>query len=310
MPSHVPVPGGERPCRPDGAGDGAGHGVDLGGQGSERGAQALESPGRPGGAHGSRRRGPRCPSRSASSAPRVPASGRRPAAPTDRPVRLRPNSGAGRRVGREVDEGGQHLGPGHAVDDGVVDLGDERRSGRPSRPSTTWNSHRGRDRSSGRAARSATSAASSAVPPGDGQAGPAHVVVEVEVGVVDQRRVLEPEGHLDHPHAERGYQGHPLGHQRPDPAEAQATGDPGRVEHHGPHDVQMGGGRLQGQEGAVQSGQSGHALAARRPEAAEAPLGVGQRLRPRRTRPTRPAGPPAGRSGRPAAPGRGPRGRC
>ncbi len=80
-----------------------------------------------------------------------------------------------------------------------------------SSPSTTWNSHRGRPRSSGRDARSATRSASSSRPPGLGQAHPADVVVEVEVGVVHHGRVLEPEGHLHHPLPERRHPGQAVG---------------------------------------------------------------------------------------------------
>ena len=55
-----------------------------------------------------------------------------------------------------------------------------------SSPSTTWNSHSGRGRSSGREARSAARAASSGAPARCREADPAYVVVDVELGIVGQ----------------------------------------------------------------------------------------------------------------------------
>ena len=79
-------------------------------------------------------------------------------------------------------------------------------------------------------------------PTGCGDARAAHVVIEVELGILDQRRVLESEGDLHHPHAERRHQRYPLVDQGADPSEAEPPGDIGGVEHHGAHDLQMGGG--------------------------------------------------------------------
>ena len=56
----------------------------------------------------------------------------------------------------------------------------------------------------------ATKASSSAWPPGDGQAGPGEVVVEVEVGVVDPDRVVQAERHPHGPLAQGGDQVQPL----------------------------------------------------------------------------------------------------
>ena len=42
------------------------------------------------------------------------------------------------------------------------------------------------------------------LPPGRRQAGPAQVVVELEVGVVHPDRVVQPEGHPDRPLAQAG----------------------------------------------------------------------------------------------------------
>lgn len=82
---------------------------------------------------------------------------------------------------------------------------------------------------------------------------PEHVVVEVEVGVVHQRRVVEPERHLHHPLPERGHQGHPPGHRLADLLEAHLA-VPG-VEDEDTGHVQVGGGRLERQERPVQTVQ-------------------------------------------------------
>ena len=106
----------------------------------------------------------------------------------------------------------------------------------PSSPSTTCISHSGRSGSSWRLMTPATNASSSACPPGRGQAGPAQVVVELEVGVVDPHRVVQAEGHPHGPLAQRGDQVQPLLNH---PADLRVTGRRreeraralGRVEH-------------------------------------------------------------------------------
>ena len=76
----------------------------------------------------------------------------------------------------------------------------------PSSPSTTCISQSGRSGSSWRLMKPATKASSSALPPGDGQAGPAQVIVEVEVGIVHPDRVVQPERHPEGTLTQRGDQ--------------------------------------------------------------------------------------------------------
>ena len=135
-----------------------------------------------------------------------------------RTTRPAPKRGVG-GIGGQIEEGGQHLGSRHPVDDGVVHLGHQSRYGRPPapRPRGTPTAADG-GRAGVRPGR--PPAPPAPPPPGAREAGPAHVVVEVEIGIVDQRRVLEPEGTSTIRMPERGHQVHPLGHQRPDPAEA------------------------------------------------------------------------------------------
>ena len=90
-----------------------------------------------------------------------------------------------------------------------------------SRPSTYHSSHSGRERSSGRPAISAVSAASSRGPPGDGQRGAAHVVVEVEVGILDPQRVVQVERHRHQAAPERRQQVHPLAQQVAHPVDVE-----------------------------------------------------------------------------------------
>ena len=56
----------------------------------------------------------------------------------------------------------------------------------------------------------AMNASSSAVPSGRRQTGPAQVIVELEVGVVDPYRVVQAERHPDGPLPELGYLVQPL----------------------------------------------------------------------------------------------------
>ncbi len=83
--------------------------------------------------------------------------------------------------------------------------------------------------------------------------------IEVERGILDEGRVTEAEGDLDHPHAERRHQGDPVAHPGPDLTEAEPAGYRGGIEHHGPEDVQVGGRRLECEEGSVEPGESFHA---------------------------------------------------
>ena len=68
------------------------------------------------------------------------------------------------------------------------------------------------------------------LPPRTGKPHPADVEVDIELGVVDHQRVLEPEGHLEHPLPERGHQMDPIGDRVTDPPEAHPTGHLGGIE--------------------------------------------------------------------------------
>ena len=110
---------------------------------------------------------------------------------------------------------------------------------------------------------SATRSSQLVGPSGLGEAGPSYVVVELELGVVDPHRVVEAEGHPERPLAQPGHQMDPL---LDHPADLGVTGGRreerpsalGRVEHqHGRH-MQVGVGRLERQEGAVEAGERFH----------------------------------------------------
>ena len=75
---------------------------------------------------------------------------------------------------------------------------------------------------------SAANSASSSVPPGGGQRGPAQVVVEVEVGILDPQRVVEMRTGLDEAAAERRQQGQPVLDQLP--AHSRRSSRPGAVD--------------------------------------------------------------------------------
>ena len=131
----------------------------------------------------------------------------------------RASSGAGSsaRLGLQVEQVDGELGARHAVDGGVVGLGD--RGDEPVLEALD-HVHLPQRPACGRAGRLMTSAANSAsssVAARRGQRGPAHVVVEVEVGVLDPQRVVELERDLDEPAPERRQQGQAVLHQLASP---------------------------------------------------------------------------------------------
>ena len=133
----------------------------------------------------------------------------------------------------------------------------------PSSPSTTCISHSGRSGSSGRLMTPATNASSSACAAGRGQAGPAEVVVELEVRIVDPDRVVEAERNPQGPLAQRRDQVNALLDRAPDLRVArrgreQRTGALGRVEHQRPPPRAWGGGRLEREEGGVHADEGLH----------------------------------------------------
>ena len=82
-----------------------------------------------------------------------------------------------------------------------------------SRPSTTHASHSGWRRSSGTARDIRDERGQLGRAAGRGDRGAAQVVVEVEVGVLDPQRRVQPERHLDEPAAERRHEVQPRLHQ-------------------------------------------------------------------------------------------------
>ena len=209
------------------------------------------------------------------------------AGPGRRPIGR--NRGRGDGSGGQVEERRHHLRPRHPVDDGVVHLGHQGEVSSlqpldhmelPQWPAPVERS-RGQVGDQGRQL---------GPPARRRKADPAHVVVDVEVGIVDHRRVLEPEGHLDHPLAERRHQGQPVGHQVADAPEAHSPVHRGGVEDQRTQDVQVGGGRLEGQEGPVQAGQTLHPATGPSIRSRRGPARSRPAPPPRRRWPSPPAG--------------------
>ena len=262
---------------------------------------------------GNRRRRPSRPSVGPRRTPgRVPARWRiRPRRPVAAPGRrgTAPNSGRGRRIGGQVEERRQDLRSGHSVDDGVVDLGHDgdpavrhalHHVELPQRPGPV-------ERTRGQVGHQVGELLGPARTPGVPSAGR---------GSRGRSRGPPPASGAAARTAPRrgarrngGTSGTRSCDQRADPPEAEAAGHAGRVEHHRAQDVEMGGGRLQGEEGPVESGQAAHAVTDRSTRTRRGRARTGPACRPRRIVPTPPAGSPAGRSGRPVGPGRAPRGR-
>ena len=84
------------------------------------------------------------------------------------------------------------------------------------------------------------------------------MVVEVEVGVLDPQRVVEPEGHLDEPAPERRGEVQALAVHLLHPLEVDAALGGGGVEDHQPRHVHVGRRRLQVQERGVETGEALH----------------------------------------------------
>ena len=172
-----------------------------------------------------------------------------------------------------------------------------------SSPSTTCISHSGLFWSRGRPARSATNAASSAGPTRGGKAGPAQVVVDLEVGVLHPHGVVQPEGHAHHASAQGGDEMDALVHDGPQPVEVARRhvvpdlGDEGS-KHHDRPDVHVHGVGLERQEGGVHPAEALHHRRARRrsptcPSRPRSSTGVAEATEPAsRTRAARPRPPP------------------
>ncbi len=99
------------------------------------------------------------------------------------------------------------------------------------------------------------------------QRGAAQVVVEVEVGIVDPGRHVEPERHLDESAAERRHQPDPRLEQGAYPLVERGVpqvGDRRRVDDRDAHHVHVGRRRLQREKGRIESGQASHHSSSRR----------------------------------------------
>ena len=113
------------------------------------------------------------------------------------------------------------------------------------------------------------------------QAGPAQVVVEVEVGIVDPHRVVQSEGHPQGPLAQRGDQveallNHPADLRVPGRRREERAGALRRVEHERHADVHRCRGRLEREEGGVHPDECLHdhpllSVSAARPSCARVP---------------------------------------
>ena len=91
-----------------------------------------------------------------------------------------------------------------------------------------------------------------------GHGDPSHVVVEVEVGVFDPHRVVQPEGHLGQAAPERRQQVQALAQHLLDPLERVAALDGGRVEHRDLERVHVQRGGLHVEEPGVEARQPLH----------------------------------------------------
>ncbi len=162
----------------------------------------------------------------------------------------------------EIEERRQHGRTAHPVEDGVMHLGHQRRPlplealDHVHLPQGTVGvelpaHHRGDERIQLRP------------PAGRGQAGPAQVVVEFEIGVVDPDRVVEPERDPDGPLAERRHQVQALLDHPPDLRVArrgreQRAPPLGRVEHQRHAHVHGCRRRLERQERGIHADQGPH----------------------------------------------------
>ncbi len=160
-------------------------------------------------------------------------------------------------LGREVEERRQHLRTRHPVDDRVVHFRHQGQVpvGKPLDHMELPQGPLAVERPRGDVSHQLGQLVETT---GFGQAHPAHVVVDVEVGIVDHRRVLQPERHLHDPLAEGRDQVQAVGHHVADPPEINPSVDPGRVEDQRSEDVEVDGGRLEREKGPVEAGQPLH----------------------------------------------------
>ena len=140
--------------------------------------------------------------------------------------------------GRQVEEVDEQLGARDPVDRGVVDLADERDVAvvqalhdvdLPQGPGAVERHPDDGPRQVGQLAGAARR----------GEHVPADVVVEVEVGVLDPQRVVQPERHLHHPAPERRLAHQAVGHERLQVLERVRGRHRRRVDDRGDRDVEV-----------------------------------------------------------------------
>jgi hypothetical protein len=158
---------------------------------------------------------------------------------------------------REVEEVDEQVRARHAVDGGVVHLGDHpdpaalEPLGQPHLPQGAAAVELAARHVGGEVAQLADAA-------GGGERGPPHVQVDVEVGVVEPDRVVEVERHWREPPAELGDEVHPLPQEVLHLLERVAARHRGGVEDHERRHVHVVGRRLPVEEGRVEAAQSLH----------------------------------------------------
>ena len=162
-----------------------------------------------------------------------------------------------RRLRLEVEEDGEQGGAGHPVHRGMVHLGDDgdalvgQALDDPHLPQGLGPVERMTGDVAGQVGQLAQATRT-------GHRGPPHVVVDVEVGVVDPHRVTQAERDLHQPTPEHRGAGDPGGDGLLHPLEGIAPGDGGRVENQGEGHVHVESRCLEVQEACVESTQSFH----------------------------------------------------
>jgi hypothetical protein len=93
---------------------------------------------------------------------------------------------------------------------------------------------------------------------GRGHRGAPDVVIEVEIGVVDPHRDVQPERHLDEAVAQRRHEVQPGFEERPHPGVERARGRGRGVDDRDAQDVHVRRRRFQSEERGVEAGQTLH----------------------------------------------------
>ena len=163
----------------------------------------------------------------------------------------------------EVEDLGHQVDTHHAVDGGVMHLGDDADVAvletlddpqLPQRAAAV-------ERAPGDLGRQLGELVEAA---GSRQRGPPDVVVEIEVGILDPHRVMQAERDLDHAPAERLEARESVGDELPHRLDREAAGNVGGVEDHRRHDVHVRRRGFEREEGGVETGQPLHSHSDRR----------------------------------------------